>query len=337
MIRINILIPVLNDREGLKRTLESIKSQDFDQEDIFTIVVDFGSTDGSYEEALKYKDQVGVYRLKPWRNQSFRAYARVFWKETCPGGEYTFRVVMNSGDTIYPGFLKRCSELYIKYISKNPVLVICEADIRLKNGEIKKQPMLYEKIRIIDGKKEAIEYVNKGIMHSVYCFGGDLSESRHQMSGILNERFWWSNLLMSGLDNNILYIPERLACVTEREYEDELWEVLQRWENVINVSRRYEAFFGGKIHNDFEETSNKSVAFYALWRAFLLAGKKRRKEALDCFSMAEVIYPGICRQPFYQWAGDYIRNDGEESRDKLQRFFDSAKSRTIEEWEAFHV
>ncbi len=337
MVRINILIPVLNNKQGLMRSLESIESQDFIHEDIFTIIVDFGSVDGSYEEALKHAPRMGVYRLDAWRTKSQRAVSSRFWQEVCPSGNYTFKVVMTPGDVLYPYFLTSCSELWLENIDSNPCLLVCEADIQTKNGGIRRQTPLYETPRVIDGKKEPIEYLKKGMLHSVYGFGGELSVSRYQMSELLNERFWWNNLLLMGVDHNVLYTPERLVCVPERQYTDELWEIVGRWENVINISRRYQSFYGKDLYKGFEETGRKSVAFYALWRTFLLEKRGMDEEAGNCFLMSEVIEPEVRKLPIYGWLEEWLECKNPCIMEKMTHFFELAEDKTVEEWEKLYV
>ena len=57
----SIITPVLNNKERLIRTIESIKRQKFDNYEI--IVVDGGSTDGT-KEYLEMKKNIKIYNRK---------------------------------------------------------------------------------------------------------------------------------------------------------------------------------------------------------------------------------------------------------------------------------
>ena len=59
-VKLSIITVVFNNREGLCRTLESVKRQTFC--DFEQIVIDGGSTDGTLEEIKKYESQIANFR-----------------------------------------------------------------------------------------------------------------------------------------------------------------------------------------------------------------------------------------------------------------------------------
>ena len=59
-VKLSIITVVFNNREGLCRTLESVKRQTFC--DFEQIVIDGGSTDGTLEEIQKYESQIANFR-----------------------------------------------------------------------------------------------------------------------------------------------------------------------------------------------------------------------------------------------------------------------------------
>lgn len=326
MIRINILIPVNNQLQGLRNTLLSIKTQDMPQENIFTTIVDFGSIDGSYEEALSHTYHTGVYKVAPvWRHKSLEVPAAAFWKEVHREGSYTYDMILTPGDILYPQFLSRCTELMIAYISKGPSILICETDIFLRNGQKMHQQPLYDEITMIDGKKPLTDFISKGFLHSIICFGGSvINKSCHQ---------WWQNMIMIGIDKNILYVPETLACIQEPEYEDELGEILFQWGNTINISRCQQSFYSRMLGEEIVTLGESVISLFSLWRAYKLLKKERYKDMEDCLLIAEVIDPKIRRFPILSWMENCLQTKSILMKEKIEEFFHMAEEKTIQELE----
>lgn len=52
--KIQIVIPTYNCVDCIDRTMKSIADQDYDGKKLYIVVVDFGSSDGTYEKLLTY-------------------------------------------------------------------------------------------------------------------------------------------------------------------------------------------------------------------------------------------------------------------------------------------
>jgi cellulose synthase/poly-beta-1,6-N-acetylglucosamine synthase-like glycosyltransferase len=60
---VSIIVPAWNEEKGIGKTLESLQKIDYPKDKLEIIVVDDGSTDNTYKEALKYQnDQIKVFR-----------------------------------------------------------------------------------------------------------------------------------------------------------------------------------------------------------------------------------------------------------------------------------
>lgn len=332
MNRINILIPVFNDKTGLKETLESIAYQSFDKKNIYTTIVDFGSTDGSYELALKNPQNTAVYRIPDvFRRTCFEARAVKFWRQMFPSGDYTFQVLLRPGDMMYPEYLKRCSEQLVKHVSANPVFLICEADLKLADGTIKKQTPLYHTTKII-GKEQVKDLLSKGIMHQVSYFGGGISDKMSRIDKLVNERIWWEKVIMTAIDRNVLYIPDQLICVREKRYEDELEAVLIGWEQIINITSRLQSTFCNELDQDTGENGEKSMALYSLWRAMLLCREQKYKDAMDCILIAGVISPEIQNCGLYQMVLTCFNQRDEALLRETEALLNTLEDKTVDEW-----
>ena len=110
---------------------------------------------------------------------------------------------------------------------------------------------------------------------------------RSDDSSELNEKF------ISIYERNIVYIPERLACIKERLYIDELREILLRWESVIAFKRIQEAKYKKVLDKNFLKAPEMNLAEYALWRAYVCVKNNDYQMAKKCFMISEVIFPEI--------------------------------------------
>jgi len=326
-IRVQILIPTLNNVMELDRTVQSIWNQDFEQNHIYTSIVDFGSTDGTYEKALSYpKENLGVY-LKTGsidKRQMITEAGRIV-NYTYPGGEYCFSIVLYPGDVIYPECIKKCVNAFVKNFGQNPIALICETDIWM-GDTVKKQPTLFQIDRTIDGCNEMVEYVKRGYQHYIFSMNIGFNTNRYKASGENNERRFWNKLGRIGNERNVIYIREALACVKEINYEDELEEILYRWEAIISIERFYQSKFGNIFDKNFSSAAEKNISRYALWRSWILYKKgEEKREVEDCFMISSVIYPKVREEKLYQVIKDVIFN-GEKGRyNEIEQIFENER------------
>lgn len=321
--RIQIIIPTYNDAELIDNTMHSIRNQNYDKDNIYIVVADFGSTDGTYEKLLLYDSfHLGIYKLNmditPYRMISEAAKIA---EHTFPGGEYSYRMVLKPGDIIYPDYLQKMIQAMYQYREYNINVVMCEVDVRTENGTIEHKPSLYETERVIDGKEEYMEYVSKGYQHNILCLGRGFAIGNHRNYGEINERIWWNKSRIINFERNSIYIPERLGCIRERYYDDELKEILLRWESMILFRRSYEAKFKQKLREGESETPQKNLSYYTIWRSFLMIEKGNRLQAESCFLMASVIFPDIKLTQIYSWMEKLVLLHDDSCYANIKEFF----------------
>ena len=292
--RVQILIPVYNNVNELDKTMQSIWNQNFDKDNIYVVMVDFGSSDGSYEKMLKYpSNRLGVYQVVGDFCKSTMVSEVVKIAEyTSPGGAFFYRMVLWPGDIIYPTYIPKMVGAMLENLHINPYMIICETDIAGKNGKYFHKSLFEEKY-VIDGKKDYIELNSKFFDHNIHSFGGNLAKNKHRTCGFMNERVWINKITISIYERNIVYIPERLACIKERLYIDELREILLRWESVIAFKRIQEAKYKKVLDKSFLKAPEMNLAEYALWRAYVCVKNNDYQMAKKCFMISEVIFPEI--------------------------------------------
>ncbi|KAB1154767.1 glycosyltransferase family 2 protein [Flavobacterium luteum] len=93
MAKLSIITINYNDKKGLKKTLESVVSQTYDEYEF--IVIDGGSTDGSKDLILEYADKIS-YWVSENDNGVFHAMNKGIKVAT---GDFV--IFMNGGDTFY--------------------------------------------------------------------------------------------------------------------------------------------------------------------------------------------------------------------------------------------
>lgn len=325
--RIQIVIPAYNDAEVIDETIQSIKNQEFDENQVYIVIVDFGSQDGTYEKIMGYDAyHLGIYQInKDFTKRRMISEAMRMAGYTYPGGEYCYQMVLIPGDIIYPSYLSRMSQLMYQYRGYNLSMVISETDIVDSQGQMYHRPNLYEQEKLIDGKNEYIDYISKGSRQNVMCFGGEFAVGNHCVLGIRNERIWWNKNLQANYTRNVVYIPERLGCIRERFYEDELEELLLSWNNWIDFARTRESAFGIQMTGNENKDGERSLADYALWRSFLLMQKNDFKQARECFLMAGIIYQPIKQDPVYSWLSSFVLEDNRQNYEKIKEYYDCRK------------
>ncbi|HOO36920.1 MAG TPA: glycosyltransferase family A protein [Deltaproteobacteria bacterium] len=320
---IQITIPAYNCVDTIGKTLESTRNQDYDHERVFTIVVDFGSTDGTYEKLLGEDPyHLGVFQVTGKRYGDSMASDAVAFHEYQPAGiSPTYSLLLWPGEVIYPSFLKTATEVMIRNREHSPKLLICETDVCGEDGTVKKQEPLYNGDCIINGELDFKEYLTHGNRHNILCFGGNINKCKNIQARIANDRRHWMKCINLNMNANCIYLSKALACVRETTYGDEVEEVLLRWVMNINTMRGYLAKYGRCIDDQFETLSQRNVASYALWRSYITQKKGLYTQAQDCYLLAEAIYPGIVSENVWAMVTRHLNNPDDDTRQWLERHF----------------
>lgn len=324
-IRVQILIPTHNDVGQIDETMKSIRNQNYDKENVYIAAVDFESTDGTYEKLLTYDSfHMGVYQYTgEYNKRTMPALAARLASFTFPGGEYSHIMLLNPGDIIYPDFLKKMTALMYGYRAYNPRMVVGEVDIIRKcDGRKINLESLYGKEHVIEGKSKGLELLRKGYNHNIICFGGEIDSRRYRAASILNERTWWNkNIMAYNFERNIVYTPERLACIKERFYEDELTEILLRYESIILFIRGYESQYMKKVDSDFQIRAEENICNYALWRSYLLYKEGKKKQALECVKIASIISPLFAQSEIFNMLNELITEKNPSGKLMIDKYF----------------
>ena len=322
--KIQIVIPTYNCVDCIDRTMKSIADQDYDGKKLYIVVVDFGSSDGTYEKLLTYSmTNLGVYQLPDSIiGTTMPAEANRLAGYTFPGGHNCQSVLLMPGDILYSNYISTCIDRMHEFKDEQPIAVICEVDVEREDGSIYSQKELYHHKQIIDGESQQIEYISSKIDHYVYRFGGGIATLKHRQSSAYNDWTWWSKSILMGQEQKIIYIPDRLACIQERYYEDELREILLRWESIILYIRSYESKYREKADGEIERLSARNLSFYAIWRSFLCYQRQNKVQAEACFKIAAIIDENITEEGIYRKIGDLVLHDKTDLQDEIQRFFE---------------
>lgn len=324
MVRIQVLIPTYNNVHEIDRTIASVWEQDYGKENIWITVVDFSSDDGTFEKLLTYDQyHFGFYQLEnPGNERLMISYAVRPVNFTRPGGTYSIMLVLYPGEYLYPGCLKKCADAFLRHRGLKPAMVICEADIMDEHGNIRQQKPLYETERIIDGRTEMVEYVNKGYQHQIFAVRTGYGSGRYKANGEANESRFWNKCARCNNEQYAVYMPDVLVCTKERQYTDELEEILHRWEAIISMIRFYESKYAKAFDPKYAEKSKENLAKYALWRSFKQYNREGgHKDAEDCYMIAKVIMPEIERTELYEKMGRLIKEQDQSLLKELDIFF----------------
>ncbi|MDE7061852.1 MAG: glycosyltransferase family 2 protein [Lachnospiraceae bacterium] len=294
---IQIIIPACNERDMLERTLRSIREQTYDKDRIHTVVVDFGSTDGTCEWLLSHEGyHVGVYKkAEQVQRGSMIAEIAMLSPYLWPEGYGGFYTVLYPGEVLYSNALEICMREYEEHCEENPVIVLCEADIEERDGSVHRQENMFAQSRMLMAGFDTWEYTCRGYHHQIITLSPFLFAKERRDGAEMNEQRWWNKCSMLCGQHNTLYISARIGRVKRIQYEDEVEELLLRWESVIAQIR------GRKLDETFKDQSMDNLARYALWRSFELYEKRGSDRAAeDCFLLSSLISPDIVEQEQYQ-------------------------------------
>ncbi len=322
-VRVQFFIPTRNNADCILQTLDSIWAQDYPREDIYVTVMDFESSDGTYEKLMAYDPyHMGVYQDKTTTNPRLmiEKMARIGFVH--PGGWYCFKCVLYPGDIVYPDYLKICTKAFIDTQAQKPASLICETDLFDDEGGVIHQPSLFEEDRIIDGNYELRDYICRGFQHQIQCMVYVFGAGLVRQVGQSNEQRWWNKWAAAGNENIVVYIKEPLACQRRMKYADELEEILLRWEWIITIIRTQEARFGTFQDDSFYRDSRHNNALYAIWRSYLLTGCGKMKDAEDCLLISGVLDQTVEEEEVYKRMSRYLADSSAEDRAFLDRYFE---------------
>lgn len=325
--RIQILIPTFNDVKDLDRTMESIRNQNYNSKNVYVTIVDFGSEDGTYEKAMSYdREHLGIYTRpfqKNWRQRVIDA-ARIV-EYVYPGGMYCFSILLYPGDILYPDCLQVLSSKYIENYGLNPAVVFCESDILTEEGKILHQKPLFSEDCIIDGNLEASEYIKRGYSHQIFQMVPNFAKGRRRENYEKNEGRCWNKLIWRNNERMAVYVRQPLVCTKRIIYEDEMQEILYRWEAYMYINRGYYNKYGHNVDENFLQLANENLAEYALWRSFCMYQKKIAWEAIeDCFLISKVIAHSIEEKEIYQKMKKLIMDKDVTVVEAIDKYYEEA-------------
>ena len=322
--RIQVLIPTYNSADDIVQTLDSVWRQNYEKENIYVTVVDFGSTDETLARLYAYDSfHLGIYQKTEQKNARLRvAEAARLLDYVRPGGLYSFYVLLYPGDILYPECLYRCAKAFVENYDTNPIMVICEADILLPDGTLIKQRPLYPEDRVIDGTVEINDYIKHEYKHQIFEMVLFFGNKKYKANGEINEQRFWNKAARFNLERNAVYLNEALICTKAVVYKDEFEEILFRWEAIISTTRFYTSAIGHGFSDDFEMLAKQNLSYYALWRSWLLYQRSGcQKETENCFLIAGVIDSKVEDTEIYGWLKKLIFEKDKTVLPQVNKYF----------------
>ena len=311
---IRITIPTYNAGADIDRTLDSIEAQDYQQENIFTLIVDFGSTDSTIEKVLaRSKKRLGIMQLPGARWG--RTVAATAWKQNPLQMVSGVPLMLEQGDYLYPNCLRRLVDFWgyaRRYAGAPGILIVSDLDIRSEDGTIQKSSPLYTRPCFFRAyTDDSIAFVERGFQKRVLNFGVPPLAQCDTGSTFFNQRSWWQWLSSYGMVGTVAYLPEAL-CIRneERKLDDPLDDILFRLDNAISSDRMVQdnphIYVVGNKYNEY---AFRQLALYSLWRASQAAEQGALREAEDCFLMSRVIDEGIIEESAWTDLRDFFAGE----------------------------
>lgn len=143
----SIYIPVYNAQRQLKGAVQSVLNQDFD--DFELVIIDDGSTDGSWDIMQEFAMQDKRIVLKRQENKGVFL-ARLVGMSICKGD---YVIALDADDQLKKGALSTLSHKIEKY---TPDMIIYRAE-KVKAGKHTAYPAIWEDDTLIDNREKVLE------------------------------------------------------------------------------------------------------------------------------------------------------------------------------------
>ena len=325
---LNILLTAYNNSKDIEASLQSVYAADWDNLEYCVICADFGSTDGTYDFLLDYAKNypLAVYSF-PNRRKGRTEIAetvRLFGYQNAKS-PWNWFMRLRGGDIIYPLLPEIIHEARLKYDDQFPVALVGEADVVDRNGSLIKQTPVLDKERIVNCMAERRQILSHGFMNQMMVAGAGFSGSYQMAQSVANERIWWNKIYSSFGIQNFVYTPVKLGCMRDTVYEDEIDEILLRWNHLIGHIRINQSQKRVNFDDEDGEIAAKQLAYYSLWRSFLLWDMKKKKEAQDCVLLAGMIHKNVMNSTIYSEIRELVFENKIENMKGISEIFNESR------------
>lgn len=306
-VKIQVLIPTCNSVKEIDRTMKSIHSQTCGMDNIYITIVDFASSDDTYEQLLKYDPyHLGVYQYPREVNKEYQIGITAKFSNFISLGCKTYYMGLFPGTVIYPNFMKCAMDRMGDNESGDMKTIIFETDIRKSNGTVIHQIPLYNKSFILD-ESHKLEYIKRKFWHQViWVSANPFSVSRHFTNHVTNNLNDWHRQILRNYSQTVLYIPEHMGCVYENIFHNDFEMLVKDFGALCGLIRTFEKDIGIGVDSGEFETLKINLAYLSLWKAGEAIISEDWKEAEDCFLFSEIFSEDICETELYKAISDSI-------------------------------
>ena len=316
------VIPVFNNVEEVRNTIHSIRTQEYDENKIFYMFVDFGSTDATRELLWSQPSKnTGVidFSGRPV-SRTIQAWGlRALSFQAAPG----MRLVLTPGDILYPYALKQINKMLSNAWREQINIdgLVAEVDLIDEDGKISHQAPLFTSHALLRSfSTDSIAYVDHGYKHQILLVGS-FTSSTDKIATYRSYVRHWNQAHYIGLYHNLLYVSDPVACMRQFHPQDELDDLLFRFETGIAAMLGANTNDFVLLDKGFESAFRTNLGYYALWRTWQCWRRGNKKVAEDCFILSRIINPQISEYEVYQRLERLLAQGQEEDDIYLEAFF----------------
>lgn len=312
-IKVRIYIPTENCIDKIDITMNSIINLDYPRENVEVMIIDFDSSDGTYERLLDYQDRnIGIYRINKKvdiKNQ-YKSYEKIVanhgYDQNC------MHMGMKPGDIIYPDSMDYINRA-LSYLDNSFIKgIICEVDRELNPSLNNSQPPLFKKPFIIS-EKECNEYIVRGFNHKVLSLNREAFTSHGDYNKIFyNDWNNWNYKFIHYYQSQCLYLPKPVALIHEEVWKNEFEICLMYHACLMGNFRTYE----NRKYATRKEIQNMAFinsAYHSIWRSFCAFLINNKKEAKQCLLHSKILYPDIERDKAFLYMKELLEKNTEAS------------------------
>lgn len=319
---VRIWIPICNDMEKVKRTINSIKNQTYDVEriEVIAVIID-DISETLYGWLLGYSlPHLAIYKKNGIEReiQVYREINELSDSSLRMDDEYVLE--LQAGDVLFPDMIEKCVSILEGDMQISSV--VCESNICQKNGEIIYQKPLYDKNILLD-HSHRLDRLVFGYFHRIFCFSRYRGSSANKNFGdwLSYDVHFWNFSFFKGADNTIMYLRETVGVVdsTIRKLDCSLKKLIAAHVGILQFTRLYEYSAKHKIDIKEQDSIWRNYAYMSLAMVCQLALQEEYIEAENCLLYSKAIWLPIEKTEIYNNIKRYLQKKDFVMFEKLLR------------------
>jgi hypothetical protein len=313
----NIAILLLTDNcvDKIDKSLESIRSQNFDSKRIKIVFVDNASLDGTYEKLIEYTRtmDLAIYRI---REKCLRTRLLQEALSFLDFTDYKYITLLEPGDVLFPDFIKSCTSVMERHATHVRRVLITETERIDASGHSIQQRPLFSESCMLQKRLHYPYLMAHGTDHKVQCFfsKGTIPMVLTELPFFIDHRDLFKTAAFS-FSNEWIYLKDVLSRLSVSNCEDPAKDLMLKLYLSIRLDLINGTVFAdmpkGEDNNLPSQTMiNECLANLALKYAAQAYDKNDHDSAKKLMLFSELVDETILKHKAYQILAQKQKSEG---------------------------